>query len=187
MQVEPAAGKGTQTGGGALVTGLWRVDVTERRKRMKRSLLMTLATFTVLVLSASAAQAQSGHFVGTPTCTDNGTTYTCSGKVAGLGGTTFEITTTAEATAETECTNPAGNVAPGQTFDFDAASDTGPLPTPRNGAFRFSLTTVNPAIPADACPNPRWTASIVDVTFGDVTVSLFEDNVLSDQITVPVS
>jgi len=154
---------------------------------MKRSLLITMATFTVLVLSASAAQAQSGHFVGTPTCRDNGTTYTCSGKVAGLGGTTFEITTTADATAQTECRNPAGNVAPGQTFDFDAASDTGPLATPRNGAFRFSLTTVNPAIPADACPNPKWTASIVDVTFGDVTVSLFEDNVLSDQITVPVS
>jgi hypothetical protein len=45
---------------------------------MKRSLLMTLATFTVLVLSASAAQAQSGHFVGAPTYTDIGTQVRCT-------------------------------------------------------------------------------------------------------------
>jgi hypothetical protein len=154
---------------------------------MERSLFVAVATFTVLVLGASAAQAQSGHFVGTPTCTDIGTQLTCSGKVAGLGGTTFQITFTAEATAETECRNPAGNVAPGQAFDFDATGDTGPLPTPRNGSFRFSLTSDAPVAPADSCPNPKWTASIVDVTFGDVTVNLFEDSNLSDTITVPVS
>lgn len=154
---------------------------------MKRAFLVAAASMTVLVMTASAAVAQSGHFVGTPTCTDNGTTYTCSGKVAGLGGTTFQITTTADATAETQCTNPAGNVAPGQQFDFEASGDTGPLPTPRNGSFRFSLTTDTPVAPAGSCPNPKWTASIVDVTFGDVTISLFEDSNLSDSITVPVT
>jgi hypothetical protein len=148
---------------------------------------MTLAIFTVLVLSASAAQAQSGHFVGTPTCTDNGTTYTCSGKVAGLGGTTFEIRTAADATAQTECANPAGNVAPGQEFDFDATGTTGPLATPRNGSFRFGLGTEEPEAPAGSCPNPMWTASIVDVAFGDVTLTLLEDNVVSDTITVPIT
>ena len=154
---------------------------------MKRSLFVALATFTVLVLSASAAQAQSGHFVGTPTCTDIGTQLQCSGKVAGLGGTTFQITTEADAVAETECRNPAGNVAPGQDFEFDATGDSGPIPTPRNGSARFTLTSTLPEAPADSCPNPRWTASIVDVTFGDATVNLFEDGTLSDTITVSVS
>lgn len=44
-----------------------------------------------------AASAQSGHFVGTPTCTDIGTQVSCDGKVAGLGGTTFSIRVAAEA------------------------------------------------------------------------------------------
>jgi hypothetical protein len=32
-----------------------------------------------------------------------------------------------------------------------------------------------------------WTASIVDVAFGDVTLTLLEDNVVSDTITVPIT
>jgi len=154
---------------------------------MKRSLMMTLAVFTLLVLSASAAQAQAGHFVGTPTCTDVGTQVQCSGKVAGLGGTTFEITVSASGTASVECANPAGNVAPGQSFDFDATGGTGTLPTPRNGSFRFTVSTVAPTAPAGSCPNDMWTATVVDVEFGDATLNLLEDGTLSDTITVPVS
>lgn len=108
------------------------------------------------------AFAQSGHFVGTPTCTDEGTTAQCTGKVAGLGGTTFEITFTAEGT-------------------------TGTQPTPRNGQFRFRVATAAPEAPADSCPNPMWTATVVDVEFGDATLTLSEDGVVSDTITVPVS
>lgn len=154
---------------------------------MKRSFLISVAMFTVLVLSASAAQAQSGHFVGTPTCTDIGTQVRCTGKVAGLGGTTFQITVDAEGTATVECTNPGGNVAPGQSFSFDAAGSTGPQPTPRNGSFRFNLTTVSPVAPAGSCPNPMWTAAVTDVEFGDATLTLTEDSTVSDTITVPVS
>jgi hypothetical protein len=59
--------------------------------------------FTV-VFVADAALAQSGHFVGTPTCRDIGTQVQCNGKVAGLGGTTFTILVQAEGTATVECT-----------------------------------------------------------------------------------
>ncbi|HEU4865944.1 MAG TPA: hypothetical protein VFT76_06850 [Actinomycetota bacterium] len=164
-----------------------RVNLTEKEKRMKRSLFVALATFTVLVLSASAAQAQSGHFVGTPTCTDIGTQLQCTGKVAGLGGTTFEITATAAGTATVSCTNPAGNVAPGQAFTTAASGGTGDIPTPRNGSFRFTVTSIAPTAPARSCPNPQWTATVTDVAFGDATVSLSEDGVVSDTIIVPVS
>jgi hypothetical protein len=36
-------------------------------------------------------------------------------------------------------------------------------------------------------PNPMWTAEVVDVEFGDATITLTEDGVVSDTITVRVS
>jgi hypothetical protein len=156
---------------------------------MRRYLLLLSSVVAVAAFAFPAvASAQSGHFVGTPTCTDEGTTVECSGKVAGLGGTTFELTVEAEGIATVECTNPAGNVAPGQDTAVDVSGGTGPLPTPRNGSFRFTLTSDDPEpLPATpTCPNNKWTPNITDVTFGPATISLFEDSTLSDQVTVPV-
>ncbi|UJR85609.1 hypothetical protein [Sandaracinus amylolyticus] len=143
------------------------------------------------LLVASAVVAQSGHFLtgggNDVTCTDTGTQVRCVGKVAGLGGTTFEITVESEGLAEVECINPAGNRAPGQDTEVDAEGGTGPQPTPRNGQFRFNLATVSPDVPnVPTCPNPQWDAVVVDVEFGPATISLFEDDVLVDQITVNV-
>ena len=152
-------------------------------------LLLSIAFAVVFALAASAdvAHAQSGHFVGTPTCSDVGTEVRCTGKVAGLGGTTFEITVTASGTGSIECTNPGGNVAPGQSFTTDVGGSTGPQPTPRNGQFRFNLETLEPTAPPGSCPNPQWTAEVVDVEFGDATITLEENGVVSDTITVPVT
>jgi hypothetical protein len=155
---------------------------------MKRAFLVAVASMTVLVMTASAAMAQSGHFVGTPTCTDIGTQVRCTGKVAGLGGTTFTITVSAEGTASITCTNPAGNVAPGQSFDTDVTGTSGPFATPRNGQAPFTVTSTAPTAPAGSCPNPKWTATVTDVEFtSDATVTLFEDSTVSDSITVPIS
>jgi hypothetical protein len=153
---------------------------------MKRYLLFGAVAAAVLAFPGVAA-AQSGHFVGTQTCRDIGTQVECSGKVAGLGGTTFTITVEAQGTASVECRNPGGNVAPGQSFSFDAAGASGPFPTPRNGQARYTVRTDAPTAPAGACPNPQWTATVTDVEFTDATISLFEDSNLSDQVTVPVS
>jgi hypothetical protein len=161
--------------------------VSEREDGMKRATLAVTVAILALILGASVALAQSGHFVGTPTCTDIGTQLRCTGKVAGLGGTTFEITATASGTATVSCTNPAGNVAPGQAFTTTASGGTGDIPTPRNGAFRFSVMSIAPTAPAGSCPNPRWTAAVTDVEFGDATITLSEDGVVSDTITVPVT
>src|ERR671918_388130 len=154
---------------------------------MKRYLLPLVAAIAALVLFASAALAQSGHFVQTQTCRDIGTQVQCSGKVAGLGGTTFEIDVTAQGRATVECTNPGGNVAPGQTFDFTAAGSSGPLATPRNGQAQYTVTTDAPSAPAGSCPNPRWTATVTDVQFTTATISLFEDAALSDRVPARVS
>jgi hypothetical protein len=155
---------------------------------MKRYLFVGMVVAAVLALPG-VASAQSGHFVQTQTCTDIGTQVQCSGKVAGLGGTTFEITVAAQGTATVVCINPGGNRAPGQDTSVNVAGSSGPLPTPRNGQFRYTVTTVAPGpLPATpTCPNTQWTPVITDVTFTTATITLTEDGAVSDQVTVPVS
>lgn len=156
---------------------------------MKRILLVAITALVVALGLPGAAWAQNGHFVGTPTCTDEGTTVECRGKVAGLGGTTFEITVDAVGIATVECTNPGGNVAPGQDTTVETSGTTGEQRTPRNGQFRFTGSTLDPEPlpPTPTCPNRQWTPNIVDVEFTDATITLLEDGVVSDTITVPVS
>jgi hypothetical protein len=155
---------------------------------MKRYLIALGAVAVAAVTFAAVAFAQSGHFVGTPTCSDIGTQVQCTGKVAGLGGTTFTITVSAQGTASVTCTNPAGNVAPGQSFSTGVAGSSGPFATPRNGSARFTVTSNAPTAPAGSCPNPKWTATVNDVVFtSDATVTLFEDSTVSDTITVPIT
>jgi hypothetical protein len=161
------------------------------RREMRRVLIL-LAVFATVLMIPNVAFAQSGHFVtgggNAPECTDIGTQVECTGKVAGLGGTTFEITVAASGIATVECENPAGNIAPGQDTAVDVAGSTGPLPTPRNGQFVFTITTDAPTVPnVPTCPNPQWTAHVVDVTFGDATLTLLEDGVTSDTVVVPVT
>ncbi len=153
---------------------------------MKRYLLLSAVAIAVLAFP-SAASAQSGHFVGTPTCTDRGTFVECTGKVAGLGGTTFRIDVSATGVADVTCTNPGGNVAPGQSFSFAGAGSTGDQLTPRNGQFRFRVETIAPTAPPGSCPNRMWTATVTDVRFTDATLTLRENGTVSDTITVPVS
>src|SRR5919108_5442819 len=154
---------------------------------MRRYLVLLCVAAVATLAFATTASAQSGHFVGTPTCTDIGTQVQCTGKVAGLGGTTFTITVSAPGTATVTCTNPAGNVAPGQSFSTTVAGTSGPFPTPRNGQARFTVTSNTPTAPPGSCPNPKWTATVTDVEFGDATITLTEDSTVSDTITVPVS
>jgi hypothetical protein len=156
---------------------------------MRKFGIIAVLSLLVTAIAAVPVLAQAGHFVGTPTCTDEGTFIECTGKVAGLGGTTFRIDVEATGTASVECANPAGNVAPGQSFSFEGAGSTGDQLTPRNGQFRFGVETVAPTAPPGSCPNPKWTATVTDVEFGDATLTLFENGstVPSDTITVPVS
>ena len=154
---------------------------------MRRVLTTTLLVLLVLALGVSPALAQSGHFVGKPTCRDMGTFVECTGKVAGLGGTTFTITVSAPGTADVECTNPGGEVAPGQSFATTVTGTSGPFTTPRKGNARFTVRSDTPAAAPGSCPNPMWTARVVDVHFTTATLTLLEDGNVSDTITVPVS
>jgi hypothetical protein len=155
---------------------------------MKR-FFIPLVVLALALVTAGVAVAQSGHFLTgggqAPTCVDNGTTVTCSGKVAGLGGTTFRIDATAAGIAEVVCVNPAGHRAPGQDTAVTVPGTTDDLPTPRNGNFRFTITSDDPEPlpPTPTCPNNQWTPEIVDVEFTTVFLELFENGTLSDSFT----
>ena len=153
---------------------------------MRRYALIALLVLLVLVLGMAPAFAQAGHFVGKPQCRDIETAVQCTGKVAGLGGTTFTITVSAPGTADVECTNPGGEVAPGQSFATTVTGTSGPFSTPKNGNARFTVRSDTPAAAPGSCPNPMWTARVVDVHFTTATLTLFENSTVSDTIAVPV-
>ena len=111
----------------------------------------------------------SPHYVVDPTFTDNGTTLTATGSVAGLGNEDVTVVLTAKGSATIICTNPGGNVAPGQTKDV-TVSGSQTITDVKNGRVDYNVTTVAPTAPADSCPNPKWTPTVTDVTFNSATV-----------------
>ena len=111
----------------------------------------------------------SPHYVVDPTFTDNGTTLTATGSVAGLGNEDVTVVLTAQGSATIVCRNPAGNVAPGQTKDV-TVSGSQTITDVKNGRVDYNVTTVAPTAPADSCPNPKWTPTVTDVTFNSATV-----------------
>lgn len=136
---------------------------------MKR-IIQSIAIAIVTMFSINSAIAQNIHYVEGPVTTDNGTTLTVCGKIAGLGnnqGVTITVTTTA--TISTECTNPAGHVAPGQsrtetlTYSKTFWSD-------KNGNVSFCLSTLEQA--PGLCPNGKWTGRVTDVSFVNTTVTV---------------
>jgi len=128
------------------------------------------------ILSATAAQAQSPHFIGTPTCTKSVKDgLTCSGKAAGLGnGPTQAFLTASSVSATYVCTNKGGNVAPGQPVVNQNVTGPAQNITPRNGQISFSPTIPPPTPPSAAteCPNAKWTVVLTSLTYNDVTLHI---------------
>ena len=152
--------------------------------------LFTLpAMLLASILTATAAQAQSPHFVGTPTCTKSlSSGLTCSGKAAGLGnGPTAAFLTASSVSATYVCQNKGGNVAPGQPVVNQNV--TGPTQniTPRNGQITFSPTIPPPTPPSAAteCPNGNWKVVLTSLTYTDVVLHVQQPpgtDVLTDSL-----
>ena len=134
------------------------------------------AMLLAFILSATAAQAQSPHFVTAPTCTKSVTSgLTCSGKAAGLAnGPTAAFLTASSVTATYVCHNKGGNVAGGQPVVNQNV--TGPTQTipPRNGQITFSTNIPVPTPPSAAseCPNGNWSLVLATLTYADVTLHI---------------
>src|SRR5919107_4254503 len=113
---------------------------------LRRFAVITVLS-VVLVASVAAIASAAVTFHQGPTCRDIGTQLQCTGNVSGLGNENLSVTVTAQGTGTVQCTNPAGNVAPGQTFTTDVSgSQTGIAP--KNGRATFNVTTTAPTAPA---------------------------------------
>ncbi|HEV3473583.1 MAG TPA: hypothetical protein VG408_10375 [Actinomycetota bacterium] len=141
---------------------------------------MATAVSAVALLAPTAALAANVHFVSGPTFTDNGTTLTTTGKLAGIGNEDLRVTVSVTGIAtKITCTNPGGNQAPGQNKPGVTASGTQTISRDeiKNGSVRISVTTLEPAqlTPKQAgCPNNRWTAEIDDVDFTSATITVVQ-------------
>jgi hypothetical protein len=145
---------------------------------LRRILFLFIAPAMLLasILSATAAQAQSPHFVGTPTCTKSLTSgLTCSGKAAGLGnGPTAASLTADSVTANYVCHNKGGNVAPGQPVVTQNVTGPSQPITPHNGQITFSPTLPPPTPPSPAaeCPNGNWSVVLTSLTYTNAVLHI---------------
>ena len=146
---------------------------------MKRTATSLLA-FTLAVIAIPLAYAANVHFKGgNPRFTDQGTTLRTCFSLAGLGNQDITITVSATGTISTTCTNPGGNVAPGQnrTPFRETTQVTIPSRQIKNGNVSVCLTTQTPPTPGAVeagCPNPNWTTSINSVDFTNATITVVQ-------------
>lgn len=146
-------------------------------RRIAAFLIALPVTLLVSVLlAAPAAQAQSPHFIGTPSCTKSVSTgLNCSGKAAGLGNEPAFVFLTADSvTATYVCVNHGGNIAPGQPVVTQNVAGPTQEITPHNGQITFSATLPPPPTPSSAqvCPNGNWRVQLTSLTFTNVVLHI---------------
>src|SRR5919112_3046114 len=130
-----------------------------------------IAVLSMLVMALAAVPALAApHFLRGPVFTDEGTQLRATGTLAGLGNEDVTVTLSATGTGTVTCTNPAGNVAPGQTFTTTVTGTQSGIEV-KNGRANFDVTTLAPTAPAGSCPNPKWRATVTDVTFTSATIT----------------
>src|SRR5215212_10736064 len=130
--------------------------------------LMAVAFAAVPALAATTinpAAAPTGTHVqtGTPTCTVNGLTVTCSTyELAGVGNTNATATLSTTYTATVQCRNHGGQIVEVKSTVQTVPSTTGEL-SPKNGRLTVPSLTSAPAPTAAefealaTCPNGNWT------------------------------
>ena len=142
--------------------------------------MRTRLAAVLLALTSAVCLAAAVHFVVGPTTLDAGTQLVVSGKLAGLGEGDVTILVTADGLATVECTNPAGNVAPGQDTAVSAAG-LQVYPSPKNGTLTFSISTLAPSIAASACvanSGKQWSAAALDVAFSGGLITVLQGGVV---------
>jgi len=142
---------------------------------VKKSTLLAVAAAFALPAAWGAIQtspqyAPTGTHLqsGTPGCSVSGYIVTCAGyDLAGVGKTNATATLLTTYTGTVICTNPGGNVAPGQTRPASASTSSPKLQS-KNGKMTVPiLTSTSDTATIEAllkmnttCPNPKWKPSV---------------------------
>ena len=146
-------------------------------------LAIALASILAIAPSVTMAAAQktggNPHYVGpAPECQLNGNTAECSGfSLAGLGANErITVTLEVEGTCEVTCTNPAGNIAPGQDTETSGTT-TQTVTCDKNGRCNVGPTTATLDEPttadlSKACPNRKWTPTVEECTATGATLTI---------------
>ena len=152
---------------------------------MRKVLIAILTLLTVGFISLPAQAAVVFH--AGPTFTDLGTTLNVTGNVSGLGNENLTATISATGVGDVTCTNPAGNVAPGQQTSVTTSGTQSNIEV-KNGRATFNVTTAEPASPNPAvvCPNRKWSATITDVDFTSATLTLIQGGQVIFSQTFPL-
>jgi hypothetical protein len=144
---------------------------------MKLKMMTIIGAMTLMMaMIAGPALAANPHFLGnSPTWSLVGNTVTASGSIAGVGNQNLDLELIVNASQTVLCRNRGGNIAPGQTKFFQAATTQENL-EPRNGRVNFDISaTASPAGDlSGACPNPSWTPIPGDVTVHSATLNVYQ-------------
>lgn len=133
--------------------------------------MLTFLIALVALLSFGYANAQNPHLMSPLTSTDNGITLTVCYDIAGIGNVSqTKLTITYDAEVISECTNPGGNVAPGQTKRIRKVAEDFIVEV-KNGRARGCSTTQNVFEPG-RCPNGQWTGAVTDVIFSNISITI---------------
>ena len=135
-----------------------------------RRLIVAAGASLALMMVAQPAFAANPHFIGTPTGSQSGTTFTVKFKAAGLGNApTADFTLTGEAVVSSRCYTKSNNKPQAANKQERASlSTSGSFPV-RNGQTTGTLTLTAPA-PTLVCP-PGQRVVTESVTFQNVVLS----------------
>lgn len=165
------------------LTGLLALANGKKGRIMKRTALVFLVV-GAMAMVAPPALAANVHFKhGSPTFAVLGSgadkQLNATGTLAGLGNGDIVVTITATADPTATCTNGGQHQAPGQNPAPVTLTGTQAIPESqfKNGNVGFNVTTakvVTPVAGAPDCPNSNWTEDIIDLTFTDATITVYQ-------------
>jgi hypothetical protein len=143
------------------------------RKSLRVTVAIVAAAVGVLALGATAAMADSPHFLKATASVDSSGNLVCTFKEAGLGTTvsTTNITCSADATAVYACINGGGNhpKATNKETVNGPVSGGGAFPV-RNGQTTGSITVAPPDAGDFSCPNGQ-NLVLASVCYAGVTLT----------------